>query len=387
MSGVRDGPVTDYSWRERRLQTAEQAAHWLMMLQSSDMSLSDRAEFVEWLRESPSHVTELLHACELRRRLTRFRWGDAIRTADAGGVIDLRPPASRGRSTSQRIRGLFGQARFRPLAMGASACILVAGIASLLVASYFTGNVFGTAQGERREVTLADGSVVNLSPSTQVSVRLQPGRRLIGLEHGEARFLVAKDITRPFIVTAGNTQVLAVGTIFDVQRRSSGVAVTVVEGRVRVARVASRRMSDLLQQASHSTQTPESLSLIAGQQVVIPAAGSLPAIMPVRSATELAWVTDQLNFDNELVSEIAARFNYHNRTQIVISDAALAGRRISGSFRINDPQSFVAFLRSITGLTEKQPRPDLITLGPLTGSAMAHPPAAADQASNVQPAH
>ena len=51
--------------RNRRLVAAE-AAEWLDRLSSDDLSVSDRAEFVDWLRESPVHVAETLRIERLR---------------------------------------------------------------------------------------------------------------------------------------------------------------------------------------------------------------------------------------------------------------------------------------------------------------------------------
>ena len=56
---------------------------------------------------------------------------------------------------------------------------------------------------------------------------------------GQALFTVAKDPRRPFVVSADHTRVRAVGTQFDVQKRTSGTTVTVLEGRVAILTPAS----------------------------------------------------------------------------------------------------------------------------------------------------
>ena len=51
---------------------------------------------------------------------------------------------------------------------------------------------------------------------------------------------------RPFIVISGNTRVRAVGTQFDIDRKHSGIVVTVLEGRVAARPSASPDIADSL---------------------------------------------------------------------------------------------------------------------------------------------
>src|SRR5690606_26847429 len=88
--------------------------------------------------------------------------------------------------------------------------------------------------GEQRTVTLADGSVIELNARSRIKVRYADRERAIDLLQGQALFRVAKDPTKPFIVASGGTYVRAVGTQFDVYKKSVGTVVTVVEGRVAV---------------------------------------------------------------------------------------------------------------------------------------------------------
>jgi transmembrane sensor len=364
--------MSGYSQKERRLQAAEQAANWLLTLQSADVSDTQRAEFIDWLRESPLHVAELLHACRLQRDLSGFSKWNEIQAQDwqEAQVVSL-PPRVRGSPVSM-ARRFMGQ---RAIVAAASVAVIAA--LSAVIVVHLEQTVIGTQWGERREVTLADGSIVELAPDSEVRVRLKPAVRLVSLDRGEALFHVAKNSKRPFIVTAENTSVRAVGTAFDVARRRGGVAVTVVEGRVSVTTETSPAPSAVAtgslvpKTGTQLTAAPIALSLEADQQVVISSStGDATPVRQVQSEAEVAWVTDQLNFDNEPVAEVATRFNRYNRTQIKVNDQTLAARRVSGSFRANDPESFVAFIRSVAGATVAHKDTDVIVLGP--------PPARAD---------
>jgi transmembrane sensor len=59
-------PVTDH-------RLAEEAASWLLTLQSEELSTAQRAEFVDWLRQSPQHISQMLRVCQLRRDLVNFQ--------------------------------------------------------------------------------------------------------------------------------------------------------------------------------------------------------------------------------------------------------------------------------------------------------------------------
>src|SRR6202042_1154910 len=102
-----------------------------------------------------------------------------------------------------------------------------------------TPQEFRTALGEQRSVLLADGSRATLNTASTIEVILQKGRREVRLVQGEALFEVAHDSARPFVVRAGNALLKDVGTQFNVDMRSNGTTVTVVEGQVAVDSAAT----------------------------------------------------------------------------------------------------------------------------------------------------
>jgi transmembrane sensor len=225
--------------------------------------------------------------------------------------------------------------------------------------------VLRTQLGERREMTLVDGSVVDLAPDSEVVLRYRPHERLIALNHGEALFHVSKNPERPFIVQAALTRVRAVGTVFNVERGEKGVSVTVVEGCVAVSQQPASRSSNAGGPAAAGT-----LFLEADEQVSISPGGRATAVHKVKSEAEVGWATGQLVFENETIAEIARRFNLYNRMRIQVLDANLAARRISGVFRATDPESFVAFVQSVADAQVTQRDSTLVTLGsPTKGSA------------------
>ena len=342
------------SQQARRLRAASEAARWLMLLQIGELSGEQRSEFIDWLRESPLHVAEMLHMCRQHRDLLAFtKWRQIAQVAapaqDAMVVPfpmqHLEPP---GRIEKHRQR--------RPLLIAAGVAMLALIGALLLVDAH--QSAVRTQAGERREITLVDGSVVDLAPNSDLRVRFDLKQRFVSLERGEALFHVAKNPSRPFIVEAGDTRVRAVGTAFSVARKSTQVSVTVVEGRVTVSQTPSlvRRLR------STSSSGPAEVALGADQQVVFsPAQGAAP-VQQVKGEVEIAWSNGYLLFDNESVGKIAERFNSYNRVQIRILDPELAKRKVSGMFKATDPESFAAFVESEIG-PRVQRDPDVIVLG------------------------
>jgi transmembrane sensor len=344
--------TSDAHFKDRR--TTEQAAWWLLTLQSEQLSATERAEFIDWLRESPLHIAEMLRVCRLQRDLAGFKGWDQI------GRMDGAQPAAIIELLERRsVTADSGPPRHRmrnAVLMAASLAALC--LLGLLIYARLDQTVLRTQLGERREVTLADGSVVDLAPDSEVVVRYRSRERLIALNQGEALFHVAKNPNRPFIVQAALTSVRAVGTVFNVERDARGVSITVVEGRVAVSQQSASQAAD-----SSAESCATSLCLGADEQVSISPAGRATSVRQVRSEAEVGWATGQLVFENETIAEIAHRFNLYNRTQIQVLDSDLAARRISGIFRVSDPDSFVAFVQSVAGAEVTQRDSTHIALG------------------------
>jgi len=211
----------------------------------------------------------------------------------------------------------------------AAASIAIVSVLALLD----TQGSIATQFGEKRAITLADGSEVTLAPNTRVRVRLDKERRVVVLLQGQAFFHVHADPRRPFLVEAGLARTRAIGTSFSVERQSNAVVVTVVEGRVAVNQL-------------HGTD----VSVSANEQVALNESGSAAPVHKVDGKVETAWLQGELIFDNDSVAEVVKRFNAYNRTQIRVQDAALAMRPVTAVFRATDPDSFVAFLESVGGV-------------------------------------
>ena len=305
----------------------EQAAYWWQVFQDGDATAAEHREFADWVARSPERVEAYLEAARLHQALKNraVKWpqtsADKLIRAARAAPADPVPLMRRAPSAVSRER------RFAPrlgLALAASLIVAV-GIAWTL---FERPPHYMTAVGEQRSLLLADGTRVTLNTASKIEVELRDDHRIVRLVRGEALFEVAHDKTRPFDVSAGNTTVRAVGTQFNVDTRAQDTTVTVVEGRV-------------------AYLTGEAPVLVAGDRLVVNAAGRVDLKHAVNVPAALAWTRHQLVFERRALAAVAAEFNRYNRGQITIEGDALRAQEVTGVFQTNDPTSFVAFLQSI----------------------------------------
>ena len=201
-----------------------------------------------------------------------------------------------------------------------------------------------TGIGEQRSIVLDDGSTVELNARSRLRVHFSQAERTVDLIDGQALFRVKKDLSRPFIVVGSGTRVQAIGTQFDVYRKSTGTTVTVVEGRVAVTRasVPTAAAGSIDTNASREAEVPTFLS--AGEQLTV-SARTAPHAVRADIAAATAWTQHKLVFNETPLSEAVAEFNRYNSRQLIIEDASLAAYHIRGHFEARDPDRLLQFLR------------------------------------------
>ena len=338
----------------------QQASYWWVLLNSGGATPADHQAFGEWVARSPERVEAYLQSIRLAQALRSDKtpWPDTpveevIRAARAAPAAVSHLPLTSQIETSvaqadgeaqepvpfraPRERRVSGPAGLRVLVprIAAAAAITLGVLAG---ASYFLWSPqrFQTALGEQRSVVLSDGSVVTLNTSSSIKVSMVKDRRTVTLWSGEALFQVAHDASRPFEVKTGDTTIRAIGTQFDVDRRTAGTTVTVVEGKVAVFTAP----------ASSNDGEASNLPLAAGEQLTVaPRSNSHTVRANVAAAT--AWTQRKLIFESRPLGEVAAEFNRYNRRSIDIRSPELRSQEVTGVFQADDPDSFMLFLAKI----------------------------------------
>jgi transmembrane sensor len=337
--------------RSKRLnaQVREQASEWLVCFSEGEVDAQAREAFTRWLRTSPEHVWAYL-------RISAF-WHDAELISKAtGGDIDALVERALSENNVVPLREgdrvsappTIAQRRFPRWAIAAAWLIVCVG-SLFAVLQFRGGQSYATGIGELRTVTLADGSKVELNARSRINVRFSDSRRYIELLEGQVLFSVAKDAARPFIVRSGSTDVKAVGTQFDVNRKPTGTVVTVFEGSVAVSQAAT---TDRVTSVPAVSDVPR-VMLSPGDQVTV-TTGTITPAKKANLAQATAWTEGLLMFDSAPLSEVVREFNRHNVKPMVIMDARLQDVRISGIFPATGAQRLTGFLRERFGIAVQE---------------------------------
>lgn len=305
-------------FRSRRRRSDAAAAAWFVRLQSAERDEQALEAFEDWLDESSSHRAAFDRAREI--------WS-MIPAAAA-----LADEATEGQSTMHRPVRRWSRSR-KGLALASLLLALCGGGWWLS-----RGPVdYTTRVGEEKVATLDDGTRIALNTNTGLSVSYTRHARSVALDHGEAMFEVAHNAQRPFIVTAGDKAVRAIGTKFIVRRSGSDVSVTLIEGKVAI------------NQASGSRSYMRPTMLAAGERLI--ANEQAPPVIdhPSMSAAT-AWRSGQAIFNDTPLGDAIVEINRYGGPQIAVSDPRLAALRVSGVFATNDTAEFAAAVASLYGL-------------------------------------
>jgi transmembrane sensor len=330
-------------------------------------SASARAEAAAWIARlhGPNRDANVEEACRRwiaddPKRAAAFEL--LTDTWDKSGQLPKRPIEE---VSNRELRG-FHLSLPRALLATCAIAVIAVGITVLCLRT----DGVSTVVGEQRTLTLQDGSRVYLNTNSRAVVRFDRQARRVELEKGEALFEVAKNSALPFIVTAGDRQVRALGTAFVVRRDPQRLAITLVEGKVAVSGDSTQETARLL---AASERTPGStgpgaaaadvFTLDPGQRVTF-ASGQPPKVDRPRLEKVTAWQHGQVSLDNTTLADAVSEMNRYNRMQLVVDDPQVATIRISGVFRAGDTENFVQALVRTYHLQVKDRGSDVVAVGP-----------------------
>jgi transmembrane sensor len=196
---------------------------------------------------------------------------------------------------------------------------------------------FATRTGEHMQVTLPDGSQVNLGARSKLSIDYTRNARDVRLEFGEAFFAVQKDATRPFRVHVLDGIVTAVGTAFDVRATNDRVLVTVAEGTVQVTgSTAALPRSAAASLAPPDTQAHPVARLRRGEAadfVSHPENHTLEATVVTRvdPAAPARWREGWLVYRDEPLRNVLADIGRYTDRNIVIAQSLSPSPHFTGA--------------------------------------------------------
>lgn len=187
----------------------ETAIAWQLRLAAADEA--DWAAFIVWLEESPAHAEAYDRVAATDRILGTARFPEPIPVAENDN-----PAAPR---------------RWLWWAGGAAAAAVVALALVPAMQPAAQPHQLATRDGERRVIALDDGTRIELSGGTQLTLdRRDP--RIATLDRGEALFHVRHDAAKAFTLRVGEVAVQDLGTVFNVAHLDGRIRVAVSEGAV-----------------------------------------------------------------------------------------------------------------------------------------------------------
>tara|TARA_R110000782_G_scaffold268689_1_gene365574 strand:- start:109342 stop:110388 length:1047 start_codon:yes stop_codon:yes gene_type:complete len=312
------------------------ASYWCLRFAEGPVPADECAEFEAWISDHPDNRDSY-------DRLSQT-WDLMTEIGNAPELGDIRANALEAMQKADKGRRKIGSLAVRRIAAVAACLLLVVTAAFYLLAN--RPDVYRTGIGEKRIVQLADGSRLSLDASSEVDVAFNDTRRSLKLVSGRAKFDVAKDPRRPFIVSAQGKLVVATGTSFSVELVQSKVRIILYEGNVAVL------------EAGPDTLPPRHIKLgkknVAADQFLVPgsvmvaSSGQSDAkIMREDLDSSVSWETGQLTFSDEPLSLAVARVNRYSTTKIVLHGKFVQELPISGVFNAGDPEGFADGVSSL----------------------------------------
>lgn len=256
-----------------------------------------RAEFEAWLAADPEHARE-------------------YRILDAYSALSPELPGP--------VRHVGREVHLRPAYAFALVIVVLVG-GTLLITNREAGTAYAavTNRGPAiRGVRLSDGSTVLLDIDTSLSVAFKAKSREVEVQSGRARFTVAPDPTRPFIVSSDAVRVTSRGGEFDVDARGSGNSVAARRGTVIVG--------------TSDDQAGGTTDVSAGKAVRVDHAKLTPISI---AHEERLWPAGRLWFDQTPLSTIAAMANRLGGPRIRVADAEIGAMKATCMLDLRDTRA------------------------------------------------
>ncbi len=291
------------------------AAHWCMRLHAFDCTAAERQAFEQWRDAHP------LHAFEYEAMLEIWDVSEHLPRAAIAQVAALPTPHQ----------------RWRAYGLAAAVSLLALPLAA------YTGWSLGwlpssyehfQTENSVRQITLADGSQVELNLGSELTYSNYKDQRRVTLNKGEAFFSVSHDSKHPFVIKAADGRIRVTGTQFNVWMYEDKVRVTLLEGSVLVS--------------SHSAQPGDGLRLDPGMQASFKAGDYSPQISQTLAGdTSLAWRNGKLILDDLALVDALPLINRYLSKPVMLADNATGAMRIGGIYNIDEVKSLVSSLPKV----------------------------------------
>lgn len=313
----------------------EQAARWYSLLYAGDAPADQTEAWKRWLQERQENQAAWQQIEAVSRKFTPLREPGQREAAS----LAVHASAKHINSKRRTVKTILALGGLSVTGWLAASLTPLPGMITAWRADHHTG------VGERRELTLADGTRVWLNTASAVDVAFDAQQRLIKLHQGEILIDTAKDGQgRPFYVDTPFGRLQALGTRFTVRQSDASSLLVVYEGRVSI-----------------QSRTGQTAIVEAGWQRAFSAA-ELAEQQPADLARE-AWSRGILLANRtplaELINEIT-RYQYGH----IALDPRIAGIKVIGRYPIDQPDRVLAMLERDLPIRVERPIRWLTSIGP-----------------------
>ena len=284
-------------------QIAEQAVHWLLEMQQGPLDTRQQQAWEHWLAAHSEHRRAWEHIQRVNQRLR------SVSSPLAHAALNAPKSAARRRALKML------------LVLGAGSA-LTWGLRERQWLPPLMAD-FRSPVGERRRLTLDDGSLLQLNSGSAVDVRFDAQRRLIRLLHGELLLTAARD-PRPLQVLTAHGLLDSHNARFNVREYPDHTQVAVFEGQVDI----------------RSPYGP-ALLLTASRQVSlgINGTGSATAL----DANSGAWTEGMLVAAHMRLADFVDELRRYRHGQLHC-DEAVADLLISGTYPLDNSERILDLL-------------------------------------------
>ncbi|WP_025805825.1 FecR domain-containing protein [Pseudomonas chlororaphis] len=289
-----------------REQLIDDATRWWVLMNSGQASEAERRAYQRWRNADPRHE-QLCRQLETRLGVFQVPIAQGV----DGELLQqaLNAPSSRRKVLQRALLGAGA-------VLGAGALVSQRGLPlAELTADLHTGT------GQRQSLTLPDGSELRLNARSAANIDFDRQRRVVHLLDGEVLLNLASDPSRPFFIHTTQARIQATGNRLLVRERDGQGHATALNGPLDIA-----------------GRSGERLQLPGGHEVAYDAFHFGPVRPGRGSAT--AWVDGLLELRDTPLSEVVEALRPYRRGVLRL-DPAIAGLRVSGLFRLDNPQQIL----------------------------------------------
>ncbi|QFY62529.1 DUF4880 domain-containing protein (plasmid) [Rhizobium grahamii] len=302
----------------------DEALNWLVRMEAGGtVEASERAEFEVWLNADAAH---------------RTAWNEVRDVWSSPEVVT----ASRQLDAATPVTSVMSIRRARPGRLKTWALPLAASLALIVGASHFAMQLFprissdySTAAGERREVTLPDGSLMVLNTGTAVDLDFSSGRRGVRIIQGEAWFDVVHDAAHPFHVVGDYGEVQVKGTAFSVEVEGDSDTAALQRGSVDVV---------------HRSVEGQTARLVPGE-MVIASKQSLSPVSEFDVDDRFAWLQGRIVIESQPFDAAIAKLERYFGGRVLVLNNRLRNIVVSGDYRTDRAETAIDGLTAAAGGT------------------------------------